>query len=327
MSSPSCPSPCIPAHRAEPLMHNHTYLSSIQRHSVSLYYLGFHDLSLSSVQHSVGDSTLKPVIPKDNQIDFLDNIDKGIQYMTKHRRRKPKYNNFFTKESQNIPLRHPSGEAKEDRPVSPTSKINPFSLGITPHYAQLGEKAAAIQQAEIEAEAERRRKEEHFHKIAQHYDLIKDGVKYSYNPLNGQLQPADEIPERVRSALQRKKQFIESSIDPLPSFHPMTNITEEVLYTGEIAEKASRYVKHLRESIAKVITLRSMQYMCVTYCFDVSTLGTPSKTVASGPRKFVQLAERATTHIPRVLSTGGGRRLPDHRALPPLQPARRLHTS
>eukprot|EP01039_Chlorochromonas_danica_P007421 gene7421-8207_t len=229
----------LPHEAEELLIRNETYISAIQRASVSLYHLGFEDLSLRS---SVGDDDImKAVIPNDNQVDFLDNIDKGLRYMTfAHLRRHHREKRLPRLKTVNATFN--LEEARQIFP-KPELKPNPFLHGQIPHYAKSTHRMQEWDEEERKCAIEKEEYQKRLNKLDKRYDIIKNGQKYVYNPMTGKLITIEEA-ARLKNKKDRSKSF-RAPPNPTASLDGQ----EKMVFKGVILEKTSRYVDSLRKSI------------------------------------------------------------------------------
>lgn len=239
-------------HEAEELLtRNQTYINAIQRASVSLYHLGFTDLELRSVSNE--DLPMKAVIPQRDQVGFLDNIDRGLQFMTSARHSPHRSRRQRQKLSMNAREKIGLEEAKKILPKGAPRRHDPFQYGNAPNYARKVNRLIAMEEAEKASEAARRDMQRHQHRLAEHYDILRDdGEKCGYSPLTGKLLPVEEI----------------ARIGPKPP--PVEAVYEEWkspgVFKGDIIAKTGKYVQTLRQTIEEVSPCPPDPLCCAPLC-------------------------------------------------------------
>eukprot|EP01031_Cornospumella_fuschlensis_P043761 gene43761-53515_t len=224
----------IPGHEAEPLLtDNETYINAIQRASVSLYHLGFRDQRLHSAAGSnLSEPALKAVLPKDNQVEFLENIDRGLKFLaTSHLKSNSRRKHYDKQGISGLHERSPLQRQVDELFPKKAGEPNPFRYGRTPHFATPSQRLKELQKKELEDEENRRRHRKHMQMLCKHLDIIQDGVKCNYDPLTGKLVP---LPDYTKSVAKLKKM---ATARTLGEMRPKS----AAVFTGQLLEKTSRH--------------------------------------------------------------------------------------
>ena len=257
------------------LIKNETYLRSIQRAGISIYNLGFEDLEFQSLEQPTTphahSTSLRAIIPREDQADFLYMIDKSLRKAGVF---SPKKSKHALVDTNNKHKKHTKGG-----PASPSSRPSSAKAGMIPeedegegsnsHSGGGGkakinmkdwlppkwepkttvplnvncarpinrtiqeEEAKKKLQAEIAAEKKK------WKKLGQRFDLVDgEGEKYCYD-YHGRKMAEDEY-ERRKEEQRKQEEIAKRKVYNGPKF------------TGAIIEKTSKYVAQVRERVAQV---------------------------------------------------------------------------
>ncbi|RYG99575.1 hypothetical protein EON65_50155 [archaeon] len=246
------------SHEAEPLLtDNETYISAIQRASVSLYHLGFRDQRLPSATSNIGEPVLKAVLPKDNQVEFLESIDRGLKFLAQTHKKSSSRRKHYDKQGiTGLHERSPLQRKVDELYPKKNHKPNPFRYGQIPHYATPSQRTKEVEKQELDDEENRRKHRKHMEMLTKQLDIIQDGVKYNYDPLTGKLIPHTDY---KKSVAKLKKMATAKSMG-------IERPKSDAMFKGLILEKTSRHVEALRKTIQEVgFTLCS--FVCAwNYC-------------------------------------------------------------
>jgi len=213
------------------LLENEVYLDALKRSSVPVMELGFEELKYKC-GHKLGKNSPKPIVPKSDQLEFLDRLDYTMKYLH--------YEPAETPNQRRSSYMSPKGGAgvtidfqKLFPPKKKKNRAKPLGRPESPRCARPTDRMIQIEEEMKKISEEKELEAKHRQRIVEDYDIFVDGVKYAYS-FHGCKVPADKVQPYVKKQLPPEP--------PPPKFHD-----ESAVFTGAIIEKTSRYVENLRK--------------------------------------------------------------------------------
>lgn len=227
------------------LTENQTYLDALQRSSIPVLQLGFEELKYKC-GHKLSKSSPKPIIPIAEQVEFLDRLDHTMKFLhyemqdTKKEQRRASYLSpkgvgvgVTIDFAQMFPKKQKKLKKLNDELVRPES---PNCARPTNRMIQIEEEAKRLHD-------EKEKEEKHRQKIVQEYDIVEDGVKIVYN-YHGVKVPVEKLQKYERPQA------------PPPEIPKMFH-DKNIVFTGAIIEKTSKYVENIRK-LAELVSSSSL---------------------------------------------------------------------
>jgi hypothetical protein len=220
------------------LTENETYLDALQRSSIPVLQLGFEELKYKC-GHKLSRSSPKPVIPIVEQVEFLDRLDHTMKFLHYEMQDTP------NKEQRRASYLSPKGggvgvgvtidfaKMFPKKNKKPKKASNETTRPESPNCARPTNRMIQIEEEAKKLHEEKEKEEVHRKRIVQEYDIVEDGVKYVYN-YHGVKIPADKLQKYERK-------------EPPPPEVPKMFHDKNIVFTGAIIEKTSKYVENLRK--------------------------------------------------------------------------------